>query len=425
MTLCSFEDAAVAHLAPLAYTRAAFDLRVGARTLLESQIAAFPEATGLTLHTRRSVAGATAIEHPHARVRGAGGGPTLYVNARWRAGAGAALEAVRAGYGAGEARAFVQDSDLIALWDPAGAASMEGDAFEIPAGVPIEPVEGAPLVARLWHLVDAVEERVGADVGAMSRAGGITGGDIRDGARVVGASDVHVAPGAIVRAGAIVTAEDGPVRIESGAVVEEHALVRGPCWIGPGAVVRAGARVDGSAIGPQAKVAGEVHASVVVGLSNKAHEGYLGNSYLGRWCNLGAGTDASNLRNDYGEITLWDPVAQDYMPTGRRFLGLIMADHAKCAIGTRFNSGTLVGVACNWFGAGFPPRRLPSFSWGGDGGLEPYRLEKALQVAQAAMERRGRTLQEAERSMLAEVFDATAGARAAVFGREDRPQNLR
>jgi UDP-N-acetylglucosamine diphosphorylase/glucosamine-1-phosphate N-acetyltransferase len=206
------------------------------------------------------------------------------------------------------------------------------------------------------------------------------------------------------------------VRIETGAIVEEHALVRGPCWIGAGAVVRAGSQVDGSAVGPRSKVGGEVHASIVAGLSNKAHAGYLGNSYIGEWCNLGAGTDTSNLRNDYGEVTLWDPVAQDFMPTGRQFLGLRMADHSKCAIGTRFNTGTLVGVSCNWFGAGFPPRRLPSFSWGGDDELTEYRFDKAMVVARAVMERRSRPLTDADTRMLRHVFDSTAGARAAVFG---------
>ncbi len=425
MTLCSFEDSVVAHLAPLVYTRAAFDLRVGARTLLESQIAAFPEATGLRLQSRRALADATQIEHPGVPAREAASGPILYVNARWRAGAGTALDAIRAGARGGEPIAFVQEEDLVALWDPAGSAPVNSDAFEIPSGVRVEPVEGAALVGRLWHLVDDVEDRVAEDIRAMRGAGVRTGADVHEGARLIGEDDIHLAVGSVIRAGATISAADGPVRIEAGAVVEEHALVRGPCLIGPGATVRAGARVDGSAIGPQSKVAGEVHASVVIGLSNKAHEGYLGNSYVGRWCNIGAGTDASNLRNDYGEISMWDPVAQDFMPTGRTFLGLVMADHAKCAIGTRFNSGTLVGVACNWFGAGFPPRRLPSFSWGGDGGLEPYRLDKALQVAEAAMARRGRALQEVERILLSEVFDATEGARAAVFARQDGPRNLR
>ncbi|HLA62814.1 MAG TPA: hypothetical protein VK610_00185, partial [Rhodothermales bacterium] len=200
------------------------------------------------------------------------------------------------------------------------------------------------------------------------------------------------------------------------AIVEEHAIVRGPCWIGPGSTVKAGARVDGSSIGPRSKVAGEVHASTVLGMSNKAHDGYMGNSYVGRWCNLGAGTDTSNLRNDYGEVTLWDAVAGDFMPTGRQFVGLVMADHAKCAIGTRFNTGTVVGVACNLYGAAFPPRRVPSFSWGGDDGLTTYRLDKALHVAEAAMARRQTPLTEADRALLTSLFERTAPARAAVFG---------
>jgi UDP-N-acetylglucosamine diphosphorylase/glucosamine-1-phosphate N-acetyltransferase len=321
--------------------------------------------------------------------------------------------------------AVVQGDDLLALWDPAGALGSEADAFEAPAGIKRMDVEGAILLERLWHLVDDVEGRVAEDLLELGGWGERDGADVRDGARLIGPEAIHLAAGAVVRSGAIVSAEAGPVRVEAGAVVEENAIVRGPCWLGAGSVVRAGARVDGSSIGPQSKVGGEVHASVIVGLSNKAHDGYLGNSYLGRWCNLGAGTDTSNLRNDYGDVTLWDPVTMDFVPTGRQFLGLIMADHSKCAIGTRFNTGSLVGVSCNWFGAGFPPRRLPSFSWGGDAGLEPYRLEKALAVATAVMARRGRELTDADRDMLGFVYEATEPARAAVFGRNALSANLR
>jgi len=415
MPLCSFEDAEVGRLAPLAYTRAAFDLRVGARTLLESQCAGFRDAGALALHVRAGVAGVVAERHPHA-VRAPAQRGTLYVNGRWRVTPGPALDAVRAGATGADARAFYQGDELVALWDPAGAADTSVDAFAAPAGVAREDLEGAELVSRLWHLLDDLQSRIAADVAALGAAGVHDEARVRDGARLVGADAIHLAHGATVRAGAIVTAEDGPVRIEAGATVEEHALVRGPCWIGAGVTVRAGARVDGSAIGPHSKVAGEVHDSVIVGLSNKAHDGYLGNSYVGEWCNLGAGTDTSNLRNDYGEVSLWDPLAQDFVATGRQFLGLIMADHSKCAIGSRFNTGTLVGVACNWFGARFPPRRLPSFSWGGDDGLEAYRLEKAMRVAEAVMARRGRAMTDADRQLLGDVFHATAGARSAVFG---------
>jgi UDP-N-acetylglucosamine diphosphorylase/glucosamine-1-phosphate N-acetyltransferase len=424
MTLCPFEDADVAHLLPLLHTRAAFDLRVGARTLLAAQRAAFPEASGLALHTRPHLAAVTAEEHPGVPVRTLPGGGVLFVNARWRPRPGPALDAVRAAVGTRQARAFVQGETLVAFWTPGSPLDrvpldrFQGDVLgrETAEGVPEEAVDGVDLVSRLWHVVDDVEGRVAEDVADLGGLGTRDGADVRDGARLVGAEAIHLAPGAVVRPGAVLSAEDGPVRLEAGAVVEEHALVRGPCWLGPGAVVKAGGRVDGSALGPQAKVGGEVHASVVVGLSNKAHDGYLGNSYLGRWCNLGAGTDTSNLRNDYGEVTLWDAVANDFLPTGRQFLGLVMADHAKCAIGTRFNTGAVVGVACNWYGARFPPRRLPAFSWGGDDGLETYRLDRALRVAEAVMARRNRPLTEAGRALLAAVFEATAAARARLVG---------
>ena len=418
MLLCPFEDADVAHLAPLALTRAACDLRVGARTLLEAQRAAFPDAGRLALVTRRVVAAVARQEHPEAAAMPDGEG-VLFVNARWRPRPGPALDAVRAAVGSSEARAFVQGDALLALWHPRPpAAWLAADVFgpETTGGVPQEAVEGAVLVARLWHLVDDVEARVAEDLLDLGGLGTRDGATVHDGAHLLGADAIHLAPGALVRPGAVLSAEDGPVRLEAGAVVEEHAVVRGPCWIGPGSTVKAAARVDGAAVGPRSKVAGEVHASVVLGLSNKAHDGYLGNSYLGRWCNLGAGTDTSNLRNDYGEVSLWDAVAGDALPTGRQFLGLVMADHAKCAIGARFNTGTVVGVGCNWYGAGFPPRRLPDFSWGGDDGLTTYRLDKALRVAEAVVARRQVPLTDADRALLAAVFEGAAAERAAAFG---------
>jgi UDP-N-acetylglucosamine diphosphorylase/glucosamine-1-phosphate N-acetyltransferase len=173
--------------------------------------------------------------------------------------------------------------------------------------------------------------------------------------------------------------------------------------------VKAAGRVEASAVGTWSKVGGEVHESVVHSFSNKAHDGYLGNSYLGRWCNLGADTNTSNLKNDYGEVTVYDAVVGDFVPTGRQFVGLFMGDHAKCSINTMFNTGTVVGVFCNLFGSGFPPRHVPSFSWGGAEGLVPYRIEKALRVAEAVMARRGVPLTEADRALLAAIAE-DAGA---------------
>ena len=144
--------------------------------------------------------------------------------------------------------------------------------------------------------------------------------------------------------------------------------------------------------------------------SNKQHSGFLGHAYLGRWINLGADANTSDLRNDYSFPTLYSEADAAFVPTDRQFLGLFMGDHSKSSINTMFNTGTVVGVSCNIYGAGFPPRYLPSFSWGSpDGGFAAYRLDKALQVAEAVMARRGKTLSDAERAVLTAVFEARTG----------------
>lgn len=417
MTLCPFDDAAVAHLAPLALTRAAADLRVGARTLLEAAQAAFP-ADRLALHVRPAVAGVAADEHPAATVNGAARGPTLFVNGRWRVEAGDLADAVRDAMRHAEPRAFVQagpDGDTsVALWhpDPPAGFSVEDG---LPDAVATERVDGAVMMDRLWSVVADMEARVAMDVTAMGGLGVHDGADVQDGARLVAPHAIHLAPGAVVKAGAVVSAADGPVHVGAGAVVEENAVVRGPCVLGAKAVVKAAGRVDGSSIGPGCKVGGEVHASSLHSHSSKAHDGYLGNSALGRWCNLGADTNTSNLRNDYGEVDLWDAPARAFRPTGLQFLGLVMGDHSKCAINTQFNTGTVVGVFCNLFGAGFHARHVPGFTWGEPGRLHPYRIGKALAVAEAVLARRGRTVTDAEQALLtalASEAHATAPRRA-------------
>ena len=404
MTLCPFEDARVGHLAPLALTRAAYDLRVGARTLLETLADVFAHDR-LALHARRSVAGVTAEEHPGVPVREAPSGPTLFVNGRWLAREGGVAAAVRRAAEHGEARAFVQGDTVLALFHPAPPADLVAtDAlglFQV-EGLPQERVEGETLVTHLWDLIADLGARIAHDLEATGGLGEHAG-DVQDGALVVEGGAVHVGVGATVRAGAVVSASEGPVWIGAGATVEENAVVRGPVYLGPKAVVKAAARVDESAVGYWSKVGGEVHGSTLHSLSSKGHDGYLGNSALGRWCNLGADTNTSNLKNDYGEVTVWDAVAGDFLPSGRQFAGLFMGDHSKCSINTMFNTGTVVGVFCNLFGSGFPPRHVPSFAWGGPDGLTPYRTEKAFRVAEAVMARRDRRLSRAERALLEQI----------------------
>lgn len=210
-----------------------------------------------------------------------------------------------------------------------------------------------------------------------------------------------------------INASGGPVYIAANAEVMEGATIRGPFYLGEHSAVKMGAKIYGdTSIGPHCKVGGEVSNSVMIGFSNKGHDGFMGNSVIGEWCNWGADTNNSNLKNNYEQVKLWDHVTNRFRNTGLQFAGLIMADHAKCGINTMFNTGTVVGVGANIFGAGFPRNFLPSFSWGGAQGIETFRFNKFCETASKVMERRGLELDERERSILQSVYNETSSQRS-------------
>jgi UDP-N-acetylglucosamine diphosphorylase/glucosamine-1-phosphate N-acetyltransferase len=229
---------------------------------------------------------------------------------------------------------------------------------------------------------------------------------------LIGAHSVFLEAGAKVEA-SILNATAGPIYIGKEAEVMEGSLIRGPFSLGEHSQVKMGAKIYGpTTIGPHSKVGGEVNNSVIIGYSNKGHDGFLGNSVLGEWCNLGADTNTSNLKNNYDEVRVWSYVTNNFARTGLQFCGLIMGDHSKSGINTMFNTGTVVGVSANVFGSGFPRTFVPSYSWGGASGFIDYRIEKALEVAQRVMERRGLVLNEVEESILRTVYDLTKQYRA-------------
>ena len=175
-----------------------------------------------------------------------------------------------------------------------------------------------------------------------------------------------------------------------------------------------GSKIYGpTTIGPHSKVGGEVNNAVFFGCSNKAHDGFLGNSVIGEWCNLGADTNTSNLKNNYAEVRLWNYESENFAKTGLQFCGLMMGDHSKCGINTMFNTGTVVGVSVNVFGSGFPRNFIPSFSWGGHSGLSTYLTKKAFEVAQVVMKRRGVEFTDTDAAILSDVFEQTKGYRTA------------
>ena len=204
-------------------------------------------------------------------------------------------------------------------------------------------------------------------------------------------------------------ASTGPIYIGKDSEIMEGSIIRGPFALCEHSTVKLGAKIYGpTTVGPYSKVGGEVNNSVIFGYSNKGHDGFLGNSVLGEWCNLGADTNNSNLKNNYAEVRLWDYNTESFAKTGLQFCGLMMGDHSKCGINTMFNTGTVVGVSANIFGSGFPRNFVPSFSWGGNGGFTTYLTKKAFEVAEVVMSRRDVELTDADRAILEHVFELTS-----------------
>ncbi len=267
-------------------------------------------------------------------------------------------------------------------------------------------------IDRLWKLTRLNGEAIASDFALLTK--GKHSQPVSPTNRVLGPEDqVFIESNARVEC-CILNTENGPIYIGEGAQVMEGSILRGPISIGNQAIVKMGAKIYGpTTIGPGCRVGGEIARSILQANSNKAHDGYLGDSVLGEWCNLGADTNTSNLKNNYGDIKLWDYVDDRFMPTGQQFCGLFMGDHAKCGINTMFNTGTVVGAFANVFGAGYPRNFIPDFAWGGaEGGYRTYKFADACETAERVMARRGITFTELDKAILFHIYDRTAKYRA-------------
>ena len=231
---------------------------------------------------------------------------------------------------------------------------------------------------------------------------------IPDSVNTVKPENIFLEEGATVQF-ATLNASSGSIYIGKNAEVMEGSLIRGGFALLDHSATKLGTKIYGpTTVGPHSKVGGEVGNSVIFGYSNKGHEGYMGNSVLGEWCNLGADTNTSNLKNNYAEVRLWDYSTGRFAKTGLQFCGLMMGDHSKCGINTMFNTGTVVGVSANIYGAGYPRNFIPSFNWGGPQGNMTYKPSKAYEVAEVVMKRRSLPFSEEDREILDHVFKKTS-----------------
>ena len=227
------------------------------------------------------------------------------------------------------------------------------------------------------------------------------------GIQVINPGNIFIEEGAQILFSTL-NASEGPIYIGKDALVMENSSIRGPFAMCKNAVVKMGAKIyKDTTIGPFSKVGGEISNAVIFGYSSKGHDGYLGNSVIGEWCNLGAGTNNSNLKNNYSEVKLWNYETERFAKTGLQFCGLMMGDHSKCAINTMFNTGTVVGVSANLFGSGFPRNFTPSFSWGGAAGYETFQMNKVSEVVTAVMKRKTLVFDAVDQKILDHVFEET------------------
>lgn len=224
---------------------------------------------------------------------------------------------------------------------------------------------------------------------------------------VIGAERIFIEEGASMEF-VTLNATNGPIYIGKNAEIMENSVIRGPFALCEGATVKLAAKIYGpTTVGPYSKVGGEINNSVIFGYSNKGHDGFLGNSVLGEWCNIGADSNNSNLKNNYAEVRLWNYNTEGFARTGLQFCGLMMGDHSKCGINTMFNTGTVVGVSANIFGSGFPRNFVPSFSWGGSNGFSTYLTKKAFEVAKVVMARRNEEFTDIDADIMQHIFEET------------------
>ncbi len=274
----------------------------------------------------------------------------------------------------------------------------------------IDYQQEATMIDEVWKIFKQKAAQIESDSKLITK--GRTSVNITDLHTIVyGKENIFIEEGASIKA-AIINAENGPVYIGKNTHIHEGAIIKGSFAMCEGSHVNMGAKIKGdSTIGPFSKVGGEMSNSVILGYSNKGHDGFIGNSVIGQWCNLGADTNTSNLKNNYDTVKLWNYEKGGFKNTGEQFCGLIMGDHSKAGINTMFNTGTVVGVSANIFGAGFPKNFLPSFTWGGAAGLSTFQKRKADEVAERVMARRNIEYSEIDQEIMKHIFEITSSYR--------------
>jgi UDP-N-acetylglucosamine diphosphorylase/glucosamine-1-phosphate N-acetyltransferase len=396
-----FEDEHCDQLLPLAYLRPVYELRCGTVTLREKIVRAYP-GTPLALHCRPFLADLVRSNNPTLAVNQLKAKSCLFLNGRMLADPTLASSFPLQGADT----LYVNNGSVMAA--RVSGSNLERLAQNFPPAFGMEQFAGLPTreisaqtISYPWDLVHHNGSQIVADFATLNRG---HRGTIDEGVHLLAGDNIIIGEGARVKPGVVLDAENGPIIIGRNAKVFPNATIEGPAFVGEGSLVKIGAKIyENTSIGEMCKVGGEVEESIIHSYSNKQHDGFLGHSYLGMWVNLGADTNNSDLKNNYGIVRA--VINGNEIDTGSQFVGLTMGDHSKSGINTMFNTGTVVGIMCNIFGGGYPPKSIPSFSWGGSEALTLYDIEKGIEVARRVMSRRKKALGAEEEKLLRRLFE--------------------
>jgi len=373
-------------LLPFTYTRPVADIRVGILTIREK----WEEFLGLTTTTLTE----EYLEEKYPMVEMEN---NIMINASFLP-TNKIVEQVKA---LKENEAIVKEDEILAFYTKDNQEEVDFDEYNL-----IDCVDNFIQIKNTWDIFSLNGLAIQADFDLITQDR--TSEPIPENVQYINKKNIFIEKGATVNF-ATLNASNGPIYIGKNSEIMEGATIRAPFALCEGSTIKMGAKIYGdTTIGPQCKVGGEVSNSVFFGYANKGHDGFLGNSVIGEWCNLGADTNNSNLKNNYAEVKLWSYETERFAKTGLQFCGLMMGDHSKTGINTMFNTGTVVGVSANIFGSNFPRNFIPSFSWGGHAGFTTYQMRKVDEVATVVMKRRNLEYDEKEQKILNHIFEITS-----------------
>ena len=386
MNYILFDGDARVSLLPFTYTRPLADIRIGILTIREK----WEKYLGITTTTITE-------EYLEAKYPMVELGENVLINASFLP----TKRLVEQVTNLSKNQAIFKGEEVIAFFTSDTQEDVDFKSYD-----QIEFQEELLQIKNTWDIFSLNDLAIQADFDLITQEQ--TSQPIPEGVQVIKKENIFIEEGAIVLLSSL-NASNGPIYIGKNAEIMEGCSVRGPLAMCENSVLKMGTKVYGATtLGPFCKVGGEIKNSVLFGYSSKGHEGFLGDSVVGEWCNIGADTNTSNLKNNYAEVKLWNYQMEKFTKTGLQFCGLMMGDHSKCAINTMFNTGTVVGVSTNIFGSGFPRNFVPSYSWGGAASFSTYQLKKVIEVARVVMKRRDIFLSEVDENILQHVFDETS-----------------